>query len=91
LARLPARQPQIIVNGGPGLIREFEPHWPSGLFLADGRAVKGVSARCYVLDPDCNDIAAAEFAVDREIEKCQIASAILHLKPGANGPNLAWP
>ena len=31
LTRLPAWKPQIVVDGGPGLIGEFKPHWPTVL------------------------------------------------------------
>jgi hypothetical protein len=42
--RLPARQPQIVVDGGAGLIGEFEPNGRARLFLGYGRAVERVSA-----------------------------------------------
>ena len=50
-----------------------------------------ISAGRNILDPDRDDVAAAELAVDGEVEKRQIAFAVFHLKPGANGPDLAWP
>ena len=71
------------------MIREFESDGPTCLFLAYGRAVERVSARRHILDTNCDDIAAAELAVDREVEECEIAFAVLHLKPRPNGPNLA--
>src|SRR5262245_14489322 len=38
LTRLPTRQSQIVIEGGPGLIGEFESHGPTPLLLADGHA-----------------------------------------------------
>src|SRR5262245_31982811 len=52
LTWLPRRQPQIAVDGQPGLIREFKPNRAAGLFLADGRPFKSISARRYILDTD---------------------------------------
>jgi hypothetical protein len=73
------------------LIRKLEPHRPASLFLTYGGAVKGISAGRHILNADRNDVTAAELAVDREVEKSQIAFAILRLQPGPDGPNLAGP
>ena len=54
-------------------------------------AVEGVSTGRHVRNPDCNDLAASELAIDREIEKRQIAFAVFHLKPRPDRPNLTWP
>jgi hypothetical protein len=53
---LSARHFRILVNRRPGLIREYKSHGPACLFLADGRAVKGVSTRREVLNTDRNDV-----------------------------------
>ena len=73
------------------MIGEFEAHWPARLFLANCGAVERVSAGGDILDTDGHDIAAAELAVDREVEEGQIAFAVLDLKPRPDGPNLAGP
>jgi hypothetical protein len=56
LPQLPFCQPQIVVNGGSGLIGDFKPHRPARLFLADYAAVNRVSAEGDILDADCKDI-----------------------------------
>lgn len=65
LSRLTASQPEVLVNRLTRLIREFEPHRPAGLLLADGRAIHGVTARRDIVDADSDDVAAAQLSVDR--------------------------
>jgi NADPH:quinone reductase-like Zn-dependent oxidoreductase len=58
-----------------------------GLLCAYGYA----GSRGNVVDPKANEIAAAQLAVDSEIEERQIAFAALHLKPDTNAPDLFRP
>jgi hypothetical protein len=50
-----------------------------------------VTARGDVIDPKIDEIAAAQLAVDGEIEERQIALAAFHLKPDTNGPDFFRP
>jgi len=54
-------------------------------------SVSHVSAGGDVIDPKADEIAAAQLAVDSEVEHRQIAFAVLDLKSDANGPDLFGP
>jgi hypothetical protein len=56
----------MLVDGLPGLIRQFESDGASGLLLADRCSVERVAVRGHVIDAHRDDIAAAKFAIDRE-------------------------
>jgi len=51
--------------------------------LAHGRPVHGVAVGRNIIDPDGDNVAASQLAVDRQIEQRQIANAPLQLQPGA--------
>ena len=68
LAGLLTRRPDVVVHRLAGLFRQFEPDRPPGLFLAYGRAIAGITIRRNVLDPESDDIAASQLAVDGQIE-----------------------
>jgi hypothetical protein len=57
----------------PGRVHQLELDWPIGLLLHDNGAIPDASARDYIADPDFDDVAAAQFAVDREIEQRSVA------------------
>ena len=61
------------------------------LVLDDRRPVSHVAARSYVIDSKADEIAAAQLAVDGEVEQRQIAFAALDLKSDTNGPDLFRP
>jgi hypothetical protein len=52
-------------------VGQLEPDGPAGLALPDGGAVDGVAVGRYVIDAQCHQIAAAQFAVDGEVEQGQ--------------------
>jgi hypothetical protein len=54
-------------------------------------AVSHVTAYGDVIDPKADEIAAAQLAVDGEVEHRQIALVVLDLKSDANGPDLFRP
>ena len=41
-----------------------------------------------VVDPERDQVTGAQLAVERQIEKSQIANALRHLEPELNGPDL---
>jgi hypothetical protein len=52
---------------------------PAGLFLSNGRAVDRISAWRKVIDFQGYDLAAAQLAVDRDIDQRQIAYSAFDL------------
>src|SRR5580704_14758598 len=91
LSLLPVCDAEVIIDSLPGLFGDLEPHRSSGLLLADSHSLNGVSVRGNVFDFESNDIATAQLAVDGEIEECQVAFAVCHLKFGADRPDMFWP
>jgi hypothetical protein len=51
----------------PCLLGQFEPHRPTGLPLAHVGAVHCVAVRRHIIDAQCDEIASAQFAIDRQI------------------------
>src|SRR3984893_2541584 len=90
LARFLAGGSQVVVNGLPGLLGDFEPDRNARLFLPDGGAIDGVSMGRDVVDLESHDIATAQLAVDGEIEHRQISGASLDLQLGPDRPNMLW-
>jgi hypothetical protein len=91
LARLLAADPYIVVDRLARLFRQFEPDRLSGLPLSHRCPIDRIPVRCDVLDLQRDDIAAAQLAVDSEIEHRQIAHAPVHLELGADRPNVLGP
>jgi hypothetical protein len=55
-------------DGSTGLLRNLELHRAASLLLNDGRAIANSPASKHVIDPQRDEIAAPELAVDSEIE-----------------------
>src|SRR5258708_40165836 len=81
----------VVINRLPGLFGDLESHRLPSLLLAHRRALNGVSVRGNVLDLEGDDIATAQLAVDGQIEHCQVALAVCHLKLGTYRPDVFWP
>ena len=88
--RLPFRQPQVVIDRLTGLLGYLEPDWAPRLPLPNGCSVEGVAVRCHVLYTDGNDVAAAQFAVDGEVEQGEVACAPIKLQLGPDRPYMAW-
>ena len=88
-AGLPAGQSEILLDGLPRLLGEFEPDRAPRLLLADRRSIERVAVGGYVIDTHRNDITAAQFAVDGEVEQREIADAALELQPCPDRPDVA--
>ena len=89
LAWLASGQPQVFVDGHAGLVRQFEPHGTAGLLLPDCRAVHRVTAWGHVVDADGDNVTAAQFAVDRQVEQREIALLALDLELRSDRPDVA--
>ena len=68
LSPLPASLPEILVDGLPRLLGQLEPDRATGLLLADCCSIERVAIGGHIVDADCHDIAASQFAVDGEIK-----------------------
>ena len=82
---------QVVVNGLPGLLGDFEPDRNASLFLPDGGAIDGVSMGRDVVDLERDDITASQLAVDGEIEHRQVSSTSFDLEFGPDRPDMLWP
>jgi len=77
-----------ITDRGPGLLHDFELDRSPCLFLDHGATVSHPAAGAYVVDPQADEIAASQLAVDREVEQGKISFPALQLKPNPNGPDI---
>jgi hypothetical protein len=59
---------QEVVNGLPGLIRQLELDRSPGLPLPDGRTIDSIAIWSDVFDPQGDDVATTQLAVDRKVE-----------------------
>jgi hypothetical protein len=57
-----------LADSNTGLLGNLELHRPASLLLNDARAIAHSPAGEHVIDPQPDEIAAPELAVDREIE-----------------------
>src|ERR1051326_2741397 len=84
---VPKIQDQVS-DRGPGPFGNFERDRSAGLLLDHGRAIPHPAADAHVIDPQGHQIAAAQFAVDREVEQREITLPTLQLKPGPDCPDI---
>jgi hypothetical protein len=82
---------QEVVNGMPGLIRQLEFDWSPGLLLPDDRTIDRIAIRSDIFDPQGDDVATTQLAVDRKIEKGKVAGLSFDQEPGSDRPDLVWP
>src|SRR4029077_7515587 len=73
LARFLARQLDVVVDGLSGWVGQLKPGGACGVFLAHACAIDGIAIGCNVIDFHCDDVAAPELAIDREIEQREVA------------------
>jgi hypothetical protein len=77
-----------LADSSTGLIGNLELHRPASLLLNDGRAIANSPASEHVIDPQPEEIAAPELAVDGEIEHREIAFSTLRLEPHPDCPDI---
>jgi hypothetical protein len=71
LAGAAAGGTQVLVERMARHLGQLEADGPTGLALADGRAVDGVAVGRHVVDAQRDQIAAAQLAVDGEVEQAR--------------------
>ena len=91
LAGAAARGPQVVVERVARHLGQLEADGPAGLALADSGAVDGVAVGRHVIDAQRDQIAAAQLAVDGEVEQRQVAGTPLQLQLRPDGPHVAGP
>lgn len=89
LARLARRQAQVLINRLASLVSQLEPNWPTRLLLADGCAIHGVTVRGYIIDANGDDVAAAQLAIDRQVEEGKVAILAFDLELRSDRPHVA--
>ena len=73
----------------PGLVGQLEPHRLPGLVLQDDGAMGNGAAGGDVTDATVDHVAAAQLAVDGEVEEGEVAQLIGELRADPDGPDLA--
>jgi hypothetical protein len=91
LAVPPTGGSQVLVERVACHLGQFEPDGAAGLALADGRAVDGVAVGCHIIGAQRYQIAAAQLAVDGEVEQGEVAGTPLRLQLRPDGPHVAGP
>ena len=74
-----------------GHLRQLKANGTAGLPLTDVGAVNRVAVRGHVIDSESNEIAAAQLAIDCEVEERQVPHAPLQLQSGTDGPDMTDP
>src|SRR6266481_1743736 len=88
LARFLAGVPDVVVNGLPGLLGQFESDGMSGFPLPDSCAIPCEALWSDVLDFKADDITAPELAVYREVEHGEVSGSTLDLQLGSDRPDM---
>jgi hypothetical protein len=79
---------EVPVDRLPRLLGDLEPDRPTGLPLADCRAIDRVAVRRNILDPQSDHVTTAKLAVDGDVEEREIAYAACELQPSAYRPDM---
>jgi hypothetical protein len=75
-------------DAGAGWFKKLELDGLAGLLLDDDGSGPDLSATDEIANPDLHNVAAAQFAVDREVEHGPIPYPSLLVQPEADGPDL---
>ena len=76
------------LQGVAGSLRDLELHWALRLVLHDDSARRHLVAVTHVPDLERDKIAAAQLAVDSEVEQGEFAHASFHLEADAQRPDV---
>lgn len=69
--------------------RNLKLDWPLCLLPHDGRAWRHIAAVAGVTHPHSHEVAAAQLAVDPQIEKCKVPGSVLELQPSSDSPDFS--
>jgi hypothetical protein len=73
------------------LLGQLKPDRATGLSLAHGGSINGITIWRNIIDPHGNNVAARQLAVDHQIEQGQIARLPGILEHRSNCPNVLRP
>jgi hypothetical protein len=79
-----------IADRRPGLLGDLELDRPTGFLLNNSSAVANMPSHAYVVDPEPHKVAAAQLAIDREIEQGEVAAMVFELESDSDRPDLLW-
>src|ERR1700730_551172 len=85
------RAEPVCVESLAGVLCQLDPNELPGLLQSDRGQIDRISARRNILDFEGDDIAATQFAVDRQIEHRQVARPSPDLQLGRDRPDVFWP
>jgi hypothetical protein len=75
IAETASSHPQVIIDRLTGLLGKPKPYWAAGLPLADGCSVECVTVWRHIIYADGDNVAAAQLAIDGEVEQGEVACA----------------
>jgi hypothetical protein len=81
----------IIIDRLAGLLCHLEPDRLAGLPLAHGCPIDRMTMRSNVLDPQADNVASSELAIDGQIEHREVACAPSDLQLGTDRPDVLRP
>ena len=84
------RRVRPIQDGCPRVLRHFELDRTPGLALDDRNPISDSAADHEVSDPQTDEIAAPELAVDREVEEGDVSQVSRKFETRSDGPDLFW-
>ena len=87
--RAPLHQPSR--ERAAGRLGHLERHGSAGLLLDDGRSEAHALTEVNVGHPELDEVAATKLAVDRDVERGEVADMAVVLKSGPDGPDVLGP
>jgi hypothetical protein len=75
-------------QGRASRLEYFELDGSAGLSLHDHRSLADLATANQVTDPNSDQIATSQFAVDRKVKQCPVSQPLFLIEPEADGPDL---
>ena len=79
---------EIDVDRLARLLCNLEANWPPCFALSNGGSIDGITMGCHINNPQAYQVARPKFAVDGEVEQCEISEAFQQLEPRSDRPNM---
>ena len=77
-----------IAQGVTGDCRDLELNWALCLLLHDNRTRSHLIPMTDITHLECNKVTPPQFAVNAEVEECQLSNASFHLQTHTQSPDL---